>query len=195
MAKAKAKTTTITAWEKMASNDPVTVQYGDTEIEVTPTIPYDDAARIINFVSSIVLDEETGDYHPEVMDALFKEQILEYYAHFNRPKSFDKIYNLVYTTDAYDLVVAHTNRRQVTEIESAIYDVIEYKKNVLASGIQAELQKTMAVFDSFNEKAGDMFSQVDDVDMGNLVKNVASMSGSLDEEKLVRAVREAQKDG
>ena len=122
---------TISAWEKMASNEKknVTITVGGEEkvITVTPTISFEDAAEIVETVAGVVLDEDTGEYHPEVQDVLFRAKALEKYAGFSIPKSFDKIYKLVYTTDVYKLVEKNINFDQLCDITIAIGEIITEK--------------------------------------------------------------------
>ena len=92
---------------------------------------------MVNYVVAIVFDEQTGEYHPEVKDALIRSQVLERYAHFNMPKSFDKMYHLVYATDAYDFVSQVINQAQLDQIKAAIDEALDYRLNILASGVQA----------------------------------------------------------
>lgn len=194
---AKAKVMTIKNWEKMlevGTQAHTFVANGqEFEIEVTPTISWDDAATIVDTVATIVFNEENGEYHPEVTEALLRAEVLEKYAHFTLPKSFDKIYQLVYGTDAYDFVAGVINTDQLMSIEEAIYEVIRYKLDVLSGGVQAEIQKVMSAFETFNENAKDMFDGVDKEDLNSFVKNVAAMPEALDEEKVVQLVHAANK--
>lgn len=183
---------TISAWEKMVDDEPRTVNVGDQEVTVIHTLPFEDAAEMVETVVQVVLDEDTGEYHPEVLEVILRAKVLEKYANFTIPKSFDKIYKLVYTTDAYDLVRSVVNQDQLYSVEGAIYDIIDYRKNILQAGIQADLQKTMATFDDFRQKMEGMFSQVDEAELSGMVKNIATMTEPLDADNLVRAVREAQ---
>ena len=195
MAKAKVKATSITNWEKMIVDQDQTVTLTangeEFEITVSPTLSWEEAGTMVNYVVAIVFDEQTGEYHPEVKDALIRSQVLERYAHFNMPKSFDKMYHLVYATDAYDFVSQVINQAQLDQIKAAIDDALDYRLNILASGVQAEIQKIMDSFDAFNENAESMFSKVNPDELSSFVKNVAEMPGSLDEEKVVSLVHAA----
>lgn len=189
---------TISAWEKMAKNEPVDVTIvidgEEKTIPVIPTLPFEDAAEIVETVVRVVLDEDTGEYHPEVLNVLLKAKVLEKYAGFSIPKSFDKIYKLIYSTDAYDLVRSAINTDQYYDIDAAIYEAIEYRKGVLRVGVQAEMQKAMSTFEEFRQKMEEMFSQVDEDEISGMVKNLATMTEPLDANNLVRAVREAQRE-
>lgn len=195
MAKAKVKATSITNWEKMIVDQDQTVTLTangeEFEITVSPTLSWEEAGTMVNYVVAIVFDEQTGEYHPEVKDALIRSQVLERYAHFNMPKSFDKMYHLVYATDAYDFVSQVINQAQLDQIKAAIDEALDYRLNILASGVQAEIQKIMDSFDAFNENAESMFSKVNPDELCSFVKNVAEMPGSLDEEKVVSLVHAA----
>lgn len=197
MAKAKAKGVTISNWEKMVvDNDEVHVFEisGDTfEITISPTISWEQSAEIVDYVTRVVFDDETGDYHPEVKEALFRAQVLEKYAHFSMPKSFDKMYYLVYATDAYDHVLQLVNTNQVEHLREAIDEAIDYRLGILANGIQAEIQRVMDSFQTFNENAESIFEKVDTDDIGTFIKKVSEMPEGLDEEKVVQLVHAANK--
>lgn len=194
---AKAKVMTIKNWEKMlevgTQTHTMIANGQEFEIDVTPTISWDDAATIVDTVATIVFNEENGEYHPEVTEALLRAEVLEKYAHFTLPKSFDKIYQLVYGTDTYDFVAGVINTDQLMSIEEGIYETIQYKLNVLSGGVQAEIQKVMDAFETFNENAKDMFDGVNKEDLNSFVKNVAAMPEALDEEKVVQLVHAANK--
>ena len=190
--------TSIAKWEKMVIDKEQTIAFdvnGETfDIVVSPTLSWEEAGTMVNYITSIVFDEETGEYHPEVKDALIRAQVLERYAHFNMPKSFDKLYALVYSTEAYELVCQVINEAQLDNIKSAIDEALDYRLNILASGVQAEIQKIMDSFDAFNENAESMFSKVNPDELSSFVKNVAEMPGALDEEKVVSLVHAANKE-
>lgn len=198
MAKAKVKGITISNWEKMvADNDEVHVfeSNGDTfEVTISPTISWEQSAEIVDYVTRVVFDDETGDYHPEVKEALFRAQVLEKYAHFSMPKSFDKMYYLVYATDAYDHVLQLVNANQVEHLREAIDEAIDYRLGILANGIQAEIQRVMDSFQTFNENAESIFKKVDTDDIGTFIKKVSEMPEGLDEEKVVQLVHAANSE-
>ena len=197
MAKGKTKTFSISNWEKMDNDKVITevleIDGEKFEFNISPTISWEDAATMINYVVSIVFDEENGDYHPEVTEVLTKAQVLERYAHFNIPKSFDKIYHLVYSTDAYAFVEKYIDQSQLLDIENAIEKTLEYKIDILKSGVQAEIQRIMDSFEEFSKNAENVFSQVDKKQVGEFIKNVAEMD-NLDEEKVVQLVHAANKE-
>lgn len=196
MAKAKAKGITISNWEKMIVDKDekyiIENDGGKFEITISPTISWDQASEMVDYVTRIVFNDDTGDYHPEVKDALFRAQVLEKYAHFNIPKSFDKIYHLVYSTDVYEHVLQLVNTNQLETLKEAIDDTLDYRLGILAGGVQAEIQKVSESFKTFNDNASEMFSNLDGVDIGSFMKSIADMSENLDEEKLVSAIRKAQ---
>lgn len=198
MAKAKAKGITISNWEKMVVDKEELHTFENNgnmfEVTVSPTISWEQAAEIVEYVIRVVFDDETGDYHPEVKEPLFRAQVLEKYAHFSMPKSFDKIYYLVYATDAYDHVLQLVNTNQVEHLREAIDEAIDYRLGILANGIQAEIQRVMDSFQTFNENAESIFEKVDTDDIGTFIKKVSEMPEGLDEEKVVQLVHAANRE-
>ena len=123
----------ISEFEKIMNefSNVVKVKWMGIEIEIKRTLSLMEAIMFSNDIVSNCYNEETGDFTPEVMDAVIRCDILQMYGNFTLPKDTEKAYELSYKTDAVDVILEN--------IISAATKKIEFMKNTKESAIRNEL--------------------------------------------------------
>lgn len=165
------------------------------EITVRRTLSLVDVLGFITDVVALCVDEATGTYMPEVKDFAIKANVLTRYANFSLPANTEKQYELIYTSNAYELVLGHINTIQLDEIIDAIDAKIECAKNSMISTAARMVSELNAKVSEFIEQSERLFANVSGDDVSALMQNLASQP-KLDERTLVKAVFDEQrKDG
>jgi len=164
----------------------------DIEIVVRRVLPLRDVMQFVEDVVSSCVDRVTGDYIPEVQAFATRACVLTQYANFTLPKDSEKQYDIVYNTDAFQQVMGVIDRVQYDEILYAINERIKHELAMMESSMAGQIAEITAKIDRFVENSETMFGSVKGEDMSALIRNLAQI-GSVDEEKLVQAVRNAQR--
>lgn len=193
---AKQDQVNIKSWESLLHNKPVahSVDYAEEpfDVMIRHTITYEEVLSIIAYVTTVIFGADDGEYNPELKEMLIRSYVLETYANFKMPKSIEKRYLLTYGTDMYEFVEARINTAQLDSIRYAIDEIIDYRKNVMAAGVTREINKIVDTLNAVNQESLSMFDGMSPEEVSALVKNLSSITTSIDEEKLVKAVISAQ---
>ena len=184
----KLKKVSITSFNKIMKeiNTPIEiVEWHGIKITVQKTLPLVDVLTFVDRVFTGCFDEETNSYVPEVKDFAVKCCILELYANFSLPSNVEHKYDLIYNTDAVDVVMKHINTVQFNDI----IDSINTKINCTLQADMDTINKQMRnIYDSFYEMQRNIeriFSNIQSEDLSNLIH---ALSGkNFDESKLVQA--------
>lgn len=164
----------------------------DVEITIRRILPLQEVLQFVEDVVSSCIDEETGQYIPEIQAFMVRASVLTRYANFTLPKDPEKQYHLIYNTDAFQQVMGYIDRVQYDEILYAINERIRHGVAMAESALAAKMSELTAKLNSFIDNSEELFGSVKGDDMATLVKNLAN-AGSIDEGKLVEAVFDAQK--
>ncbi len=191
----KSNKISINKLESIMQNNVVSMPmagHEDIEIVVRRVLPLRDVMQFVEDVVSSCVDRVTGDYIPEVQAFATRACVLTQYANFTLPKDSEKQYDLVYNTDAFQQVMGVIDMVQYDEILYAINERIKHELAMLESSMAGQIAEITAKIDRFVENSEAMFGSVNGEDMSALIRNLAQI-GSVDEEKLVQAVRDAQR--
>lgn len=191
----KSNRISINKLESVVQNNTVTVPMDgnpDTEIIIRRVLPLQEVLQFVEDVVSSCVDEETGQYIPEIQAFTVRASVLTRYANFTLPKDPEKQYHLIYNTDVFQQVMGHIDRVQYDEILYAINERIRHNVAMTESALSARMTELTAKLNSFIDSSEEMFGAVEGNDMAALVKNLAN-AGNIDEGKLVEAVFDAQK--
>lgn len=186
----------INKWESTKANNVEIIPYEgveETEIIIQKVLPL---PKVLEFVEEVVascVDTETGMYMPEIFDFAMKSAVLTKYANFTLPSNVEKQYELIYNTDAVRQVMVYVNHEQYDEIYQAILCKISHKCSLIESANAAMVNSFIAKLGGIAEQLESAFSGVSGEDLGGLIKAVSGMN-NVSEEKLVKAVFEAQKE-
>lgn len=191
----KIKKVTVSKWDEVAKErfvdmtTPQAVKWHDTEIMVLNTIPLADVMSFVSVCTTNCFDDD-GEFHPELLDFMLKASVLCRYANFNLPENTDHLYTLVYATDAYDTVMPHINMDQYNAIESAVYKKVKHICEQQEIGLRKQYGKAVELLSDMAEQMSQAFKGVTSEDIGNMV---SSISGGVDEEKIVHAYLNSDK--
>lgn len=192
---AKEKIISINKLEALLEENIVTVPLEgveDVEIKIRKILPLKDMLQFVEDVVSSCVDKETGLYSPEIKKFSIRSGILTYYANFRLPQNVEKQYGLVYNTNAMEQVMHHINLDQLEEILEAIDARIEHERSMIASVVAIKTNELLARIETFAEQFENMFSGLDNDDVGGAFKALSTME-NVDEDALAKVVMEAHR--
>ena len=186
MAKGEKKIS-ISAFEKVMKehfhSTTVKEWYG-LEINIRRNISVKDA---LEFAQEVAVGCFTADgvFVPEIGDFLIRSNVLRRYANFSLPEKLDKQYELVYGTDAFNVVCDYIDTNQLKSIIEAIDRKIDYMCDSGIVEIRTQLSEMVNSVNLMHSTAGDLVDNLSQEELKNVL-NIFK-SGSVDEEKIVRA--------
>lgn len=157
------------------------VQWHGIDVEIKKSIDLHLAYEFVNQVVNSCFDEDDGGYIPEIKDFAIRACTVEKYTNITLPENVEKLYDLMYMTDIYDLVRDKINRKQLNALVRAVDDKIEYRTD---SGIMV-IRKAADDVRALTKQFANLFGGVTPDDVQAITKAV--IDGRLDEEKLVKA--------
>lgn len=178
---------TLESAMKAGGSNTVTVQWNEADIVVKKVLSIRDMLTFVSNVSDSCFSDEYG-FMPEMLDFAIRSNALEIYANFNLPDNIERRYDLLYRTDAFDVVMEHVDHRQFDTLVDAIDRKIDYLCDMNISSINREVEKLVASMEELHNNAEKIFGGVDADDMKKIVSALAS--GGVDEKKLVDALVE-----
>lgn len=184
----KSKKISITTFDKIMreKNIPIEiVKWHGIDITIRKTLPLKDALIFVDTVSKSCFESKTGTYMPEVKVFAMKCCILEMYANFTLPSNVEHKYDLIYNTDAVDVVLEHINMRQLNELTDAISEKVDNMAQANIENINKQMSDVYNAFDKLQNQFEQILSGVKAEDVSKLVQSIAD--GNLDEDKLVKA--------
>lgn len=182
------KKISITTFEKIMkeTNTPTkTVEWNGIEVTIKPTLSF---KEVLSFVDNVVKSCFTTDnesYIPEVKEFVIKCCILEMYANFAMPTNVERKYDLVYCTDAVNVVVSNINTAQLEEIIDAIDAKIDNITQANIEAINKQMNELYSAFNNLQEQMSGIFSDIGTDEIGKLIG--AIVGDKFDETKLVQA--------
>lgn len=191
----KTKKISITAFDRIMreTSTPIeTVEWNGVEITIRKTLSFRDVLGFVDSVTKSCFTSDTGTYLPEVKVFAIKCCVLEMYANFALPSNVEHKYDLVYNTDAFDVVIQHINMKQFNEIVDAISEKVENIAQANIEAINSQMNEIYSAFDTLQKQVSDMFSGVNSEDMS---KFIGAVSGEqFDEAKIVEAYMKQRKE-
>lgn len=187
MAKKEARIS-INALERIAKENfqnTITKEWFGIEVNIRRTLPLED---VLMFTEDIVNACFTSDgtFIPQVMDFAIKDGILTRYANFTMPSDTKKQYELVYATDAVEMVMEEIDQEQLESIVDAADRKIDYLCDTNIKEVSAKLEAILKTFEEMGTTVEQMFGGMTPEDMQKMLGAI-SEAGKLDEEKIVSA--------
>lgn len=190
----KAKKISIASFDKIMKETytPVqTIEWNGKEITIKHTLPFKEMLVFVDSVTKSCFVSDTGTYLPEVKVFAIKCCVLEMYANFTLPSNVEHRYELVYNTDAFDVVLQHINIKQFNEIIDAISEKVENIAQANIENINTQMQEVYSAFDNLQKQFNSIFAGVNAEDISNFMGAISN--SGLDETKLVKAYAEQGK--
>ena len=162
----------------------VTEQWCDIEVRIKKTLSF---TEMMEFVNDVVLScfQEDGGFVPEVMDFAIKNNILTKYANFSLPDNLEHRYEIIYKTDAVDMVCSKISGAQLNEIIASINRKVEFLCDSNALMIKRQVNDLISSFNDLQTRTVGMFDGISADDIAKLADVLSS--GKLDEGKIVEA--------
>ena len=119
------------------------------ELHVKWTLSFSEALSFVRSIVGSCVNEESGEYNPEVFDFAVSVNILDYYAGIKglTPEKMDKAYHIVYNTDLVDQVTAKVNNYQLNKLIDAARQKVDHKAAALVSMSTMRLNRLMNSMD------------------------------------------------
>lgn len=190
----KTKKISVSTFDKIMrdTSTPVeTVEWNGIEITIKKTLSLREMLAFVDSVTKSCFMSDTGAYLPEVETFVIKCCVLEMYANFTLPSNVEHKYDLIYNTDAFDVVIEHINMKQFNEIVDAISAKVENMAQANIETINTQMQEICLAFNNLQKQVDDIFSGFNAEDMSKFMGAIAD--GKLDEGKLVQAYMEQGK--
>jgi len=192
----KSKKVSVAAFEKVMKEMKAPVRVIDwhgVELHIKRTLSLEEVIAFADAVTKSCFMEETNAYVPEVKVFAIKCCILELYAGFTLPANVMRRYELIYNTDAVDVVLQHIDTRQLDEIIDAISEKVGNKANENASALKKQMYDVYSVLNSLSGQVSKIFSDISPDDVSNLIGAISD--NGIDEDKIVQAYIRNAKSG
>ena len=193
----KEKKISINKLESTMTDPKITVAFTeDDDICVNRVLSLQQIIQFVDDVVSSVVNKENGTYLPEVYGLAFRRAVLTYFANFNMPDSVTKMYDLLYNTRAYNIVIAEIDTQYLNEIKRAIDEKIDFELGMINSTAARETHELIDTLKNVTDQLNGMFGDVAPENIKALVDGLASVE-KIDESKLAKAVLKniGNKDG
>jgi len=151
--------------------------------------------EMLGFVDSVVQScfmEGSGTYLPEIKNFAIRANVLDTYANFTLPKNIETQYTLICDTDAYDVVVQNIDPEQFADILEAIDSKVEMTARANIERLNYQMGVLYDKFEALEDQIGNLFSSVTPDEVKKIAEAVSN--GNLDEDKIVQAYIETQKE-
>lgn len=182
------KKVSITAFEKIMkeTNSPTkTIEWNGIEVTIKPTLSFKDVLSFVDNVVKSCFTMDSNSYIPEVKEFVIKCCILEMYANFALPTNIERKYDLLYCTDAVNVVVANINKNQFEEILNAIDAKIDNIAQANIEAINKQMNELYSAFNNLQEQMAGIFAGIGTDEISKLIGAIAG--DKFDETKLVQA--------
>lgn len=174
-------------------NQDTVINWHGVDVKVKRNLSLKEMLTFVRDVVEVSFGDNYG-YMPELTDLIVKSNILTMYANFRLPEDLERRYEMIYATDAVEMVTKNINTEQLNEIIRAINTKIRFACDTRTREIEARVNDVVNTLEELKTNTEKVFSGVSQEDLKNLLGAVAN--GGVDEEKLVHAyMSETKKDG
>lgn len=167
----------------------ITLKNGD-KINVKNAIGIIDFGVIVRSVADYCFDDETGEYHPEYLDALIDINIVGYYTDYTLPDDIQSQYDAVIGDGIIDQVEQYLNLRQIHELKTAVFRAVEQRNAENTSVAAIQMINTAREI----ERVAGSIQNIDKDEIKKLLDYIGQ-GGKPDETKIVAALNETKRRG
>lgn len=107
LAHSKHQNTRVIMWNGIA----ITIRY---------LIELKEIPDVIDSIMNACYDKTHDTFMPEMIDFIFKVNIITRYAYIELPIDIEKRYEVIYNTDIYNTIVSYVNAEQVQSLKRTI---------------------------------------------------------------------------
>lgn len=163
------------------------------EVTIFPLLTLKQTLAFIDNVVDSCFDSESGAYLPELKELAIGLNILMMYTNCRIPDDIEDRYRILYAMNKCQDIIDIIDKNQFYDIMQAIDEAIEHKKNMLTNAAEEKINSVLAALKTADNELSERFKNFEDLDMDAVLKGLLS-NGVIDEEKLVNAVKNTQKE-
>ena len=145
-------------------------------VQVKNRLTMQEAMDFASYVYSLVANEETGEYTPEVEDFAIRLYTIVCWGDVKDPKTAAESWSLVYSTDLYDRVLDCIDHDQYDMLLVAIDKKIQFFKGRMEAACASEVRSLMAKMDEVMESGARMLSELDSQETLDAISNMTKLS-------------------
>lgn len=175
-----------------------TVEINGVTITAYWRIPFISMKEIVRKIADACFSDD-GEYMPENREFATRMAFFNMYTNITLPQSIERMYDVVFDNNLYDVLREKVDMCQLDEINSAVSERI---KACLAFNSEQSKSELRDVYDAIMQLQNDvtpLFENLTEEDVQNVIS--AIKDGAIDEKKIVDAyfdakeVRAEEKDG
>lgn len=195
MAKKNSNVISVGEFEEAVKNLPRTeiVEWNGLNVEVKYAISAEEMMLAVESIIAWVF-ADPDDFHPELADFAFRNNIIDRYTNIRMPVSNIKKYDMLYGTDVFDVVYEHINQHQADQIHMSSKRKIDYVANAGVAAVRSGINKVVEDIGSLGQGFADLFANVDANDLSALT-DFASKIANIDEVEVAHNLLKVNAEG
>lgn len=155
-------------------NDITKLDFSDYSVNVKKYLSLSEAIAMVETVTEHCIDDETGAFHPEVIDFLIRNSVFTMYTDVELPEDIEERYDFVYRFgELYYNVVRIIDSEQFSAVTDAIKAKIKYIANANVEALNKNVQKLMDSAAVFGDGLSKSLEGLDKEELKNAI-NVLS---------------------
>lgn len=164
-----------------------TVEWNGLSITIKRNLSLDDMRKFVDNVAQSCFTQQDEAYHPELKEYAVRSMVIMLYTNIelDMPADLDKLYDLLYTTDLWHVIVNNIDAEQFNQMLNAVDRRIDYIIATSVSAINRQIAEIQEAIEDVMPKLKAMFNEVSADDVKNLVSAITNTN--IDEEKLMKA--------
>ena len=153
----------------------IAVDIRSKEVLVKPCLGLTETIAFVDSVATTVLDPETGEYRPELLDFAFDAMLLMYFTNIALPDDAEEQFELVSHTDLCFQVKKNIDTEQLDMLYAAVDTKIHHLLRCTENTLAAKMANLLDSFEQLQDMSRDVFSSVGGADLKAMVDNFAGM--------------------
>ena len=106
---------------KMTRAEYKRINWHNAELNVKPLLSFQEFTETVHRIIENCRDSE-GNFLPEFLDLSMRTEIILAYGFVELPSSFDRLYEVVYLSDLYDVICRNANTAQIDALKRTVRD-------------------------------------------------------------------------
>lgn len=148
-------------------------------VEIKKLLTADEMDNMVVAIVNSLFDSNV--YHASIKDLIISKAIVLYYTNIKDNISNEDLINIIYNTTIIDTIISKINIKQFNVLQSAIDDLIEYRKADINSAQVKRLNEITTSLDLYLNIIKTVTEQYENIDIKDLIDSVKSMTKISDE--------------
>ena len=162
-----------------------TIEWNGINVVVRRNIDITEMIAFVENVTNTCFSTSDGTYMPELKDFAIRAVTVELYTNITMPEDLYERYNLLYSSDIWDVIMSNIDGMQYSNMLNAVKEKTKYIIDTNVMSINKNVNDAYKALDSIREQLSAVFDGIDPSDIRNLVGAISN--GNIDEEKIVNA--------